>query len=87
MDEAQTVPYEVLLSYPSSHGVVNQISLLDEQGKEQFVTVGKQPALGTAEEAYNEVLPNFNAYSVPGVVEVSELKRRSRKVFKILLND
>ncbi len=68
--EAKTIPYEVLLSYPSTDGTVNQISIIDDQGGVRFETVGKQPPLGAPEESSEEILPNFNAYSAPGVVEV-----------------
>lgn len=68
MDEAKTVSYEVLLSYPKD-GVLNQISLIDDKGGVNFTTEGKQPALGAPEESSSEVLVNFNAYSYPGIIE------------------
>jgi hypothetical protein len=70
LDEAKTVPYEVLLSYPRSDGVVNRVSLIDGQGNVQFETVGRQTPLGSPEEFSDEVQVNFNAYSGSGVVEV-----------------
>lgn len=71
LDHVKTVPYRVLLSYPSAEkGVVNEVSLLDERGQVRFATVGKQPALGAPEESSDEVLPNYNAYSAGGVVQV-----------------
>ena len=70
LDEAKTVPYEVLLSYPRSDGVVNRVSLIDSQGNVQFETVGRQKPLGPPEEFLDEVQVNFNAYSASGVVEV-----------------
>jgi len=81
MDEAKTVSYEVLLSYPKD-GVLNQISLIDDQGRVNFATEGKQPALGAPEESSSDVLVNFNAYSYPGVVEACYYKN----IFQILEN-
>ena len=70
LDEAKTVPYEILLSYPSTE-VVNQVSLLDNRGVVQFTTIGKQPAiLNNTEESSNDILFNFHGYSGHGVVEV-----------------
>lgn len=69
LDEAKTVPYSVLLSYPQD-GVINTVSLINEQNEAIFTTSGRQPQLGTPEDTYNQVLSNFNAYSGKGVVEV-----------------
>ena len=71
LDEAKTVPYEVLLSYPRSDGVVNTVSLIDDQGNVLFETAGRQTPLGSPEESSPEVQVNFNAYSGNGVVEVN----------------
>lgn len=81
MDEAKTVSYEVLLSYPKD-GVLNLISLIDDQGRANFTTEGKQPALGAPEESSSDVLVNFNAYSYPGVVEACHYKN----IFQMLQN-
>ena len=70
LDEAQTVPYDVLLSYPRP-GVVNTVELIDETNRVNFTTQGRQPALGTPQVSYDKVFANFNAYSGKGVVEVS----------------
>ena len=67
LDEVKLVPYEVLLSYPRA---VNKVSLLDNRGIVQFETSGKQPGLASPEEFLDEILPNFSAYSTPGIVEV-----------------
>ena len=69
LDEAKTVPYDVLLSYPKP-GVVNRVQLIDEEKKINFTTIGRQPELGTPEDSYDDVLWNFNAYSGKGEVEV-----------------
>ncbi len=69
LDEAKTVPYEVLLSYPRP-GVVNTVMLIDENENVNYTTLGQQPPLGIPQDSYNDVLWNFNAYSGNGVVEV-----------------
>ena len=71
LDEAKTVPYEVLLSYPRSDGVVNTVSLIDDQGNVRFETAGRQTPLGSPEESSPEVQVNFNAYSGNGIKEVN----------------
>lgn len=68
LDEAHTVPYDVLLSYPR-HGVVNTVQLIDEKNQANFTTAGRQPPLGTPQDSYDKVLMNFNAYSGNGIVE------------------
>lgn len=69
LDEVKTVPYSVLLSYPED-GVINTVSLIDENQQVVNTTLGRQPQLGTPEDSYKQVLSNFNAYSGNGVVEV-----------------
>lgn len=73
LDEVKTVPYNVLLSYPTP-GVPNVVSLIDNQGKLRFKTLGRQPALGSPEEMSEHIMLNFNAYSASGVAEVKEQK-------------
>ena len=70
LDEAKTVHYDVLLSYPRP-GVINTVELIDEMNQVNFTTLGRQPALGTPQDSYDKVLVNFNAYSGNGVAEVS----------------
>ncbi len=70
LDEAETVPYDVLLSYPRP-GVINTVELIDDKNQVNFTTAGRQPALGTPQNSYGEVLANFNAYSGKGVAQVS----------------
>lgn len=69
LDEVKVVPYEVLLSYPK-RGMVNTVSLIDNEGRINFTTAGRQPPLGSSEEFSEEVMHNFNAYSANGVAEV-----------------
>jgi hypothetical protein len=69
LDEAKTIPYDVLLSYPRV-GVMNKVSLIDEQGRINYTTAGRQPPLGSPEEFSDDILHNFNAFSANGVVEV-----------------
>lgn len=68
-DEAKTVPYNVLLSYPQA-GVINTVSLIDANNEVNFTTLGVQPQLGKPEESHEKILPNYNAYSAKGVIEV-----------------
>ncbi|XP_046656100.1 N-acetylated-alpha-linked acidic dipeptidase 2-like [Daphnia pulicaria] len=68
LDEAKTIPYDVLLSYPRV-GVMNKVSLIDEQGRINYTTAGRQPPLGSPEEFSDDILHNFNAFSANGVVE------------------
>ncbi len=70
LDEAQTVPYDVLLSYPRP-GIVNKVELIDDKNGVNFTTLGRQPALGTPQVSYDKVLTNFNAYSGNGIAVVS----------------
>ena len=72
LDEVQTVPYDVLLSYPRP-GVLNTVELIDEMDRVNFTTLGRQPALGTPQESYDKVLMNFNAYSGKGTAKVGFL--------------
>lgn len=70
LDEAKTVPYDVLLSYPRA-GVMNTVSLIDERGRINYTTAGRQPPLGSPEEFSEDIMHNFNAFSANGVVEVA----------------
>lgn len=68
LDEAKTVPYDVLLSYPLP-GVMNKVSLIDDNGRINYTTAGRQPPLGSPEEYSEDIMHNFNAFSASGVVE------------------
>lgn len=87
LDEAKTIPYDVLLSYPQP-GVMNTVSLIDDQGRINFTTAGRQLPLGSPEEFSEEILHNFNAFSASGVVEVIVcfFKRRITLSFFFLIN-
>lgn len=68
-DEAKTVAYDVLLSYPQA-GVINTVSLINANNEVNFTTLGTQPQLGKPEASYENVQSNYNAFSAKGVVEV-----------------
>ena len=71
LDEAKTVPYKVLLSYPpSSDQDANRISLIDDRNQIRFSTIGRQPQLGKNSINGVNIPLSFNAYSANGVVEV-----------------
>lgn len=70
LDEAETVPYDVLLSYPRP-GVINTVQLIDDKNQVNFTTAGLQPTLGTPQNSSDKVFANFNAYSGKGVAQVS----------------
>lgn len=70
LDEAKTVPYDVLLSYPpSSDQEPNRVFLIDDRNQIRFSTAGRQPRLESHKDNTN-IPHNFNAYSANGVVEV-----------------
>ncbi|KAK3886158.1 hypothetical protein Pcinc_009660 [Petrolisthes cinctipes] len=68
-DQVHLVPYQVLLSYPKND-TPNLVSVLDESGVEMWTSQGWQDPLYAPEEFSSEILPNFNAFSAPGQVEV-----------------
>ena len=71
LDEANTVPYKVLLSYPPpSDQEPNRVSLIDDRNQVRFATVGRQPQLDSQKDN-NNIPHNFNAYSANGMVEVN----------------
>ena len=69
-DEATVVPYDVLLSYPDQEQP-NKVYLLSEDGSVLFETSGTQTPIYAPEEGLPNIMPNFNAYSAQGEVEVS----------------
>ena len=69
LDEVTVAPYQVLLSYPKLDKP-NKVYLMDEAGNAVFTTSGTQTPIYADEESSTEVMPNFNAYSAPGTVEV-----------------
>lgn len=71
-DSADLFPYKVLLSYPNMTEP-NKVYLLDDSGKIRFKTSGRQPPLYSPEENSTLVVPNFNAYSGTGTVQVYNL--------------
>lgn len=59
---------------------MNTVALIDEHGRINFTTTGRQIPLSSPEEFSDEIMPNFNAFSASGVVEVIRLR------FKRLIN-
>ncbi|XP_050737432.1 N-acetylated-alpha-linked acidic dipeptidase 2-like isoform X1 [Eriocheir sinensis] len=66
-DEVHLVPYQVLLSYPKND-TPNLVYVLDDAGEVVWTSHGWQEPLYAPEEADPDFLPNFNAFSAPGVV-------------------
>ncbi|XP_063430342.1 putative N-acetylated-alpha-linked acidic dipeptidase [Mytilus trossulus] len=74
MDEVFITPYEVLLSYPNTtdESIMNQIQILNGSGDIQYASPLYEDILDPSENKSN-VVPPFNAYSAPGIVNSSEL--------------
>ncbi|XP_077987706.1 N-acetylated-alpha-linked acidic dipeptidase 2-like [Glandiceps talaboti] len=71
LDHAEAVPYEVLLSYPSTkEGEGNKVQILkrDGSGDPIFTSRAKEEVLDDSQN-HPDVVPPFNAYSAPGQVE------------------
>ena len=71
-DTADLYPYNVLLSYPNMTEP-NKVYLLDDSGQIRFKTSGRQTPLYSPEENSTFAVPNFNAYSGAGTVQVNNL--------------
>ena len=69
MDQTRLDPYQVLLSYPSTHAA-SHISLLDSYGKPLFTSQHQEPVL-VASHNHSNVVPPYNAYSAQGTPQVS----------------
>ncbi|CAG2195791.1 NAALAD [Mytilus edulis] len=74
MDEVFITPYDVLLSYPNTtdESIMNQIQILNGLGDIQYASPLYEDILDPSENKSN-VVPPFNAYSAPGIVNSSEL--------------
>ncbi|VDI45655.1 N-acetylated-alpha-linked acidic dipeptidase [Mytilus galloprovincialis] len=74
MDEVFITPYDVLLSYPNTtdESIMNQIQILNGSGDIQYASPLYEDILDPSENKSN-VVPPFNAYSAPGIVNSSEL--------------
>lgn len=69
MDEVFITPYDVLLSYPNTtdESIMNQIQILNGLGDIQYASPLYEDILDPSENKSN-VVPPFNAYSAPGIV-------------------
>ncbi|VDI26216.1 Hypothetical predicted protein [Mytilus galloprovincialis] len=69
MDEVFITPYDVLLSYPNTtdESIMNQIQILNGSGDIQYASPLYEDILDPSENKSN-VVPPFNAYSAPGIV-------------------
>ena len=85
LDQATVIPYRVLLSYPDKEKP-NQIHLIDQNGKTNYSTSGRQTPL-TAEESTSSVpvAPNFSAYSKNGTVVSVSLNHQLSAIQLILI--
>nr|XP_033806013.1 putative N-acetylated-alpha-linked acidic dipeptidase isoform X2 [Geotrypetes seraphini]XP_033806014.1 putative N-acetylated-alpha-linked acidic dipeptidase isoform X2 [Geotrypetes seraphini] len=67
LDSAELAHYDVLLSYPNESDP-NYISIIDEHGNEIFKT-SLSESTPEGYENITDIVPPFNAYSMPGVPE------------------
>ncbi|XP_045112518.1 glutamate carboxypeptidase 2 homolog [Portunus trituberculatus] len=67
LDTVNLVPYDVLLSYPHPEKT-NTVSVKNGSGHVVWESQGRQPPLWPGED-HPGVLPSFNAYSAPGLVQ------------------